>query len=185
MQSGSSLPGILVTAFFGILTIGGMVWNIIHYASSSHEDLHTFPVRLAPGAAGTTAGFKLAGGAEVSVWLLMDSRVMEMKPVVLDVAVESGGGKVLQQMHEDFGFTVRNRYGDHVYYRLGSYTPSAEGSFRLAWKRSGTWATEPAGSLVVRRALPFSLPWPALALTLVGIAGLAAGIRMLLAGGKS
>ena len=186
MQSGSTLSGILVTIVFGALAIGGMVWAIIYYAGHGHDDLFTFDVSVAPNAATVTTPVSLTGGKEVSVWLLTNSRLLELKSVRVEVGIETGTGQPLTTIGQDFEkMTLRNRYGDKVYYWLGDFTPASDGAYRLNYKRGGDWAGEPPPTqLVIRRSVPVSLPWGAVVMMLIGAAGIYAGIRMLTGGGK-
>lgn len=181
MQPSTPISAILATIFSGALAVGGMVWCIVHYATHSHQDLHSFLLILARQAAGITPNFTLTGEADVSVWLLMNSRVLELKAVTLSVSVESSDGGRLAEFEQNFrGITIRNQFGDSVYYRLGGFLPPAGGTFRIKFQRDGDWADSPAGSIVVRRSLPFTLPWQALLLFASGVLGLILSIRLLL-----
>lgn len=178
----SNLNGILTIIISASIAVGGMVWGIIHFARYSHEDLHNFPISLAKGAAGRTEPFHLEAGQEVSIWLLMASRELEGHAFSLSVMIEGADGATRGKAHEDFAWgTLRNRYGNSVYYRLGNYAPSLTETVRLNHQRSGDWVPQQGtGSLVVRRALPFSLPWPAVLMFVGGLTGVGFGIRLLL-----
>jgi hypothetical protein len=174
-----NLPVIAVIAGAVAVMVVSLVWGIVHYVEHGFQRIVDSPLQLQPGASGRSDSFTLAAGESLQVSLLMNSRAIELQDIELQVDVQTADGRSVQRLKEGFGFTVRSRVGQHVYYHLGTLEPQSTGSYRLAWTVSGSWRADQAANLLVRRPLPGRFSWAAALGMLVGAAGLMAGLRML------
>jgi hypothetical protein len=172
-------PVIAVIVSAGAVMVASLVWGILHYVEHGFQRVVESPLQLRPGASGRTDFFTLAQGESVQVSLLLNSRAIELKDIELQVEVQTADGRSVQRLQEGFGFTVRSRAGQRVYYHIGTLEPEASGNYRLAWTISGSWRSDQAASLLVRRPLPGRFSWVAALGMLLGGAGLMAGLRML------
>lgn len=179
MKWTANFLGIAMIVGAGVVMVASLVWGIVHYVEHGFQRVVESPLQLQPGTSGRTEVFTLAGGESVEVSLLLNSRAIELKDIELQVEVETADGRSLQRFKEGFGFTVRSRVGQHVYYHLGTFEPESAGSYRLAWKIAGSWRSDQAASLLARRPLPGRISMTAVLGMLLGLAVLLAGLRML------